>query len=105
MAKKSTKPTQPIIPTLKVGDTLMRISAANTIETAMVIAMEKQNTLERYGMLSHRYGVLEVSNGQPIRSKNDWQTPAQFKARMSREAKVKAIMAEANDAALEIPVE
>lgn len=105
MPPKSKTPTPPVIPALKVGDILTRVSAANSIETAMVVAMEKQQTLERYALLSHRYGVLEVVNGQPIKNKHSWQTPAQFKARMDREARVQRIMDEANEQALEIPVE
>ena len=103
--KKNQGRTIATLPTMQVGDTLMRVSPVGSTEVAMIIAAESQGNLERYGLLSHRYGVIEMTNGQPIKSEHDWQTAKQFKALMNRKAKVEKLLAEAQAEADSIPVE
>ncbi len=88
-----------VLPELNLGDVVVRLSPAATIEKALVIALEDQGTVKRYGVMSHRYGMLELSAGQPVRGKTDWQTVRMWQTAAIREAKVKKLMDEAQDEA------
>jgi len=87
------------LPELTLGETVVRLSPAATIEKAMVVALEDQGTVKRYTIMSHRYGMLEVSLGQPIRGKTDWQPLGMWTTRIAREAKVKKLMESAEEEA------
>lgn len=87
------------LPELNLGDVVVRMSPAATIERALVVALEDQGSVKRYLVMSHRYGVMELSLGQPIRGKSDWQPLRFWTQLLAREAKVKKLMEDASEEA------
>ena len=92
------------LPTLKkltLGMKLMRLSAVGSVEEAQVIAVETQGTIVRGSILTHRYGVLEVSTGMVIRGKNSWMPENEWKRIVAREVRVAKAMEDAQEDALD----
>ena len=93
MARKK-KNTQQTLKGLKLGDSVIRETLMGTTETALIVAVETQASIERYTILSHRYGIIELTGGQPIRGKNDWMSMSHWKNLKAREARHEKLRAQ-----------
>ena len=95
MAKANPIPT---ITSLTLGMKLMRLSAVGSVEECMVVAIETQGTITRASVLTHRYGVVEVTTGTPIKGKNSWMPEKEWRRLIAREKRVAKAMDDAQNA-------